>query len=115
MIIAIAGAACGNGNPITCGIGVIYSAFTFFFAAYLLRERGDAAGSPNAYFVYPPTPEKAHVERLMTELEPGKWHYVWHIQHGGLNHTVHYFNHGAYHTLQARYVICDICPSIPFS
>ena len=103
---AIASAACGVGGPITCAIGVIYATFSFFFAAFLFRERdGESGLHLNAYFVLPPTPEKTHVQRLTTELEPGKWHYVGHIHHNDLNHTVEYFNGGNWHTLRARYAI----------
>ena len=98
----VAAAACGLGNPLTCGIGVIYSTFTFFFAAFVFSERDGSNEYSNAYFVYPPTPTKTVRQRLMTELEPGKWHNVGHVQHRGLNHTVEYFNAGTHHQLRAR-------------
>lgn len=100
--VAVATAACALGNPLTCGIGVLYSTFTFFFAAWLFQDRADTSGISDAYFVYPPTPEKTVRQRLTTELEPGKWHSVGHVQHNGLNHTVEYFNAGTHHQLRAR-------------
>lgn len=102
MSIAVATAACALGNPLTCGIGVIYSTFSFFFAAWLFQDRSEDADFSEAYFVYPPTPQKSVRERLVTELAPGKWHYVGHVPHKGLNHTVEYFNAGTHHQLRAR-------------
>ena len=44
-------------------------------------------------------------ERVERELAPGAWHYLGHVTHGDLNHTVHYFGHGGgVHTLRAEYV-----------
>ncbi|KIP07595.1 hypothetical protein PHLGIDRAFT_13121 [Phlebiopsis gigantea 11061_1 CR5-6] len=80
-------APCSSENPLTCAIGCIFSAFTFFFAAYVFQSGHDEASG-----------------RLMTELEPGKWHNVGHVQHQGLNHTVECFNSGIYHQLRARTV-----------
>ena len=104
---AVAAAACALGNPLTCGIGVIYSAFSFFFAAYLFQDRAITNDETAPYFVYPPTPEKTLVQRLRTELPEGQWHYVGHVQHGGINHTVHYYNTGTIQRLRARYVCND--------
>ena len=84
-----------------CAIGAAYSLFSFFMAAYIFSERADSEIS-NVFFVYPPTSEKTVRQRLMTELEPGKWHTVGHAQHVGLNHSVEYFNGGTYHQLRAR-------------
>lgn len=95
-------AACAKGSPLNCAIGCIYATFTFFFAAYVYSDRRRDDGS-GVYFALPPTPEKTVRQRLMTELEPGKWHSVGHAQHQGLNHTVLYFNGGTYHQLRARY------------
>lgn len=42
------------------------------------------------------------VQRLQTELATNEWHYVGHVQHVGLNHTVHYYNDGNIQRLRAR-------------
>ena len=101
---AVATAACALGNPVNCAIGVIYSVFSFFFAAYYFQDRAEQGDTTAPYFVFPPTPEKTLVHRLRTELPADQWHFVGHIQHQGLNHTVHYYNTGTMETLRARYV-----------
>lgn len=100
---SVAAASCNTGNPAVCAIGVGYSLLSFFFAAYLFADRSDMVTS-NVYFVYPATAGKTVRQRLMTELEPGKWHDIGHAQHLGNNHTVQYFNGGTYHQLRATSV-----------
>lgn len=101
----IINATCGSGNIYTCAIGAAYSAITFFFAAFKWQDRADTADEDAPFFVYPPTPGTGRmVNRLRTELAAGQWHYVGHVPHQGLNHTVHYFTDGRIQRLRARTV-----------
>lgn len=101
----IINATCGSGNVITCAIGVTYSVFTFFFAAWKWQDRADTLEGENPFFAIGPTPTQTLRQRLATELDAGQWHYVGHVHHQGVNHTVHYFNHGdGVHQLRAHTV-----------
>ncbi|GJE90560.1 hypothetical protein PsYK624_067030 [Phanerochaete sordida] len=98
-------AACGSGNPVTCAIGAGYAVLTFFFAAFRFQDRADIGDDAAPYFVYPPTAGSGRmVKRFSTELEHNQWHYVGHVQHQSLNHTVHYFTDGRIQRLRARTV-----------
>lgn len=110
---AVATAACALGNPLTCGVGVIYSVFSFFFAAWLFQDRELTGELPNPYFVFPPTPTQTLRQRLSAELEVGKWHYVGHVHHQGLNHTVEYLNSGGIQRFRARYDLSLLCNGYP--
>ncbi|EKM50845.1 uncharacterized protein PHACADRAFT_212777 [Phanerochaete carnosa HHB-10118-sp] len=98
-------ATCGTGNIYTCAIGAAYSLFTFFFAAYKFQDRADTVDESAPYLVYSPTPGIPRlVDFLRTTLEAGQWHYVGHVPHQGLNHTVHYYNDGNTQRLRSRTV-----------
>ncbi|GJE90523.1 hypothetical protein PsYK624_066630 [Phanerochaete sordida] len=99
-------ASCGSGNVVTCAIGATYSVLTFFFAAWFFADRRALDGADGVpHFVFGPTPDMALRARVETELAPGAWHYLGHVAQGGLNHTVHYFGHGAgVHQLRAETV-----------
>ncbi|GJE90481.1 hypothetical protein PsYK624_066180 [Phanerochaete sordida] len=99
-------ATCSSGNVVTCAIGVTYSFFTFFFTVFRLHDRTESLSDDgNPFFAIAPAPGKSLRRRLMTELAEGEWHYVGHVHHTGINHTVHYFNHGSgIHQLRARTV-----------
>ena len=62
----------------------------------------DDTDTEDAFYVYPPAPGITHVQRLSSELEAGKWHYVGHMHTKGINHTVEYFNTGKIQRLRAR-------------
>ena len=97
-------ATCSSGNAYTCAAGVTYSVFTFFFAAWKWSDRRDLGGDVDApTFAFGPSPAQTLRQRVTTELAAGEWHYLGHVQHQGLNHTVHYYGHGdGFHQLRAR-------------
>ncbi|GJE90488.1 hypothetical protein PsYK624_066260 [Phanerochaete sordida] len=98
-------ATCASGNVITCAVGVTYSLFTFFFAAWKWSDRAlsDAAEAP--FFAVGPTPSKTLRQVVTSELAAGQWHYLGHVAHEGVNHTVHYYGHGdGFHQLRATTV-----------
>ncbi|THG95282.1 hypothetical protein EW026_g6342 [Hermanssonia centrifuga] len=98
---------CAASGAISCGIAAAYVVFTSFFAKWVfggrsLSEVDDLGADSEMYLTLPPTPEKSHVQRLATELEPGTWHTVGTMRVGMFNHTIHYYNNGAgVHTLRA--------------
>ncbi|PSS32198.1 hypothetical protein PHLCEN_2v2036 [Hermanssonia centrifuga] len=92
----------------SCAIAAAYSVFSSFFAKWAfsgtrsLFEVDDLGADSETYLTLPPTPEKSHVQRLATELEPGTWHTVGTMRVGMFNHTIHYYNNGAgIHKLRA--------------
>ena len=99
-------ATCKTGNIYTCAIGVTYSVFAFFFASWLWADRrAELAESSSPTFVFGPTPAMTLRQRVETELPAQQWHYLGHVAHGGVNHTVHYYNHGnGFHQMQAKCV-----------
>ncbi|THG93430.1 hypothetical protein EW026_g7802, partial [Hermanssonia centrifuga] len=104
----VVGAVCAASGAISCGIAAAYAVFTSFFAKWALSSRStdfdvsDLGADSEMYLTLPPTPEKTHVQRLSTELEPGTWHTIGHMRVGIFNHSLHYYNHGSNtHTLRA--------------
>ncbi|THG94738.1 hypothetical protein EW026_g6793 [Hermanssonia centrifuga] len=98
---------CASSGAINCAIAAAYTIFTSFFAKWVfggrsLTEVNDLGANSEIYLTLPPTPEKLHVQRLATELEPGTWHTVGTMRVGMFNHTIHYYNNGAgIHKLRA--------------
>ncbi|PSR94656.1 hypothetical protein PHLCEN_2v4388, partial [Hermanssonia centrifuga] len=104
----VVGAVCAASGAISCGIAAAYAVFTSFFAKWAFSSRStdfdvsDLGADSEMYLTLPPTPEKTHVQRLSTELEPGTWHTIGHMRVGIFNHSLHYYNHGSNtHTLRA--------------
>ncbi|THG96350.1 hypothetical protein EW026_g5463 [Hermanssonia centrifuga] len=104
----VVAAVCGASGGISCGIAAAYAVFSSFFAKWAFSSRSDdfdvndLGADSEMYLTLPPTPEKTHVQRLSTELEPGTWHTIGHMRVGIFNHSLHYYNHGSNtHTLRA--------------
>ncbi|PSR81265.1 hypothetical protein PHLCEN_2v6425 [Hermanssonia centrifuga] len=98
---------CAASGAISCAIAAAYAVFTLFFAKWVfggrsLSELDDLGADSEMYLTLPPTPEKSHIQRLATELEPGTWHTIGTMRVGMFNHTIHYHNNGAgIHKLRA--------------
>ncbi|PSR94667.1 hypothetical protein PHLCEN_2v4399 [Hermanssonia centrifuga] len=99
---------CAATGAISCAIAAAYAVFTSFFTKWVFTGRSDnfdvsdLGADSEMYLTLPPTPEKTHVQRLSTELEPGIWHTIGHMRVGIFNHSLHYYNHGSnIHTLRA--------------
>ncbi|PSR74076.1 hypothetical protein PHLCEN_2v10148 [Hermanssonia centrifuga] len=103
------GSVCLFSDFYSCAIAAAFVVFTSFFAKWTFSSRrsnsfdvNDLGADSEMYLTLPPTPEKSHIQRLSTELEPGLWHEVGHMRVGMFNHTIHYYNHGSdVHTLRA--------------
>ncbi|THG94514.1 hypothetical protein EW026_g6970 [Hermanssonia centrifuga] len=100
---------CVFSETLSCAIAAAYAVYTTLFAKWTFSGRrsesfdvDDLGADSEMYLALPPTPEKSHIRRLSTELEPGLWHEVGHMRVGIFNHTIHYYNHGFnIHTLRA--------------
>ncbi len=103
----VIGSVCLSSGAINCAIAAAYTVFTSFFAKWVFAGRSisevdDLGADSEMYLTLPPTPEKSHIQRLSTELEPGTWHTVGTMRVGMFNHTIHYYNNGAgIHKLRA--------------
>ncbi|THG95544.1 hypothetical protein EW026_g6129 [Hermanssonia centrifuga] len=100
---------CVASGTISCAIAAAFVVYTSLFAKWTFSGRrsesfdvNDLGADSEMYLTLPPTPDKSHIQRLSTELEPGLWHEVGHMRVGMFNHTIHYYNHGSnVHTLRA--------------
>ncbi|PSR74078.1 hypothetical protein PHLCEN_2v10150 [Hermanssonia centrifuga] len=101
---------CVASATISCAIAAAFVVYTSLFYKYSSNGRrsaesfdvNDLGADSEMYLTLPPTPEKSHIQRLSTELEPGLWHEVGHMRVGMFNHTIHYYNHGSnIHTVRA--------------
>ncbi|PSS08910.1 hypothetical protein EW026_g5662 [Hermanssonia centrifuga] len=98
---------CSKSGAINCAIAAGVAVFASFFSKWVFSDRslaedGGFGADTEMYLMLPPTPQKSHVQRLATELEPGTWHTVGTMRVGMFNHTIHYHNNGAgIHKLRA--------------